>query len=77
MMKITCWMPWRTARHDRGVRSKLSVLENRFVRGYLRRQRRELRHHWGAEALEAGFGPLGIILVRRLAIGRVRRPVAP
>ena len=62
--------------HDRGVARALGAGEP-VVGGYLRRQRRELRRTGAREVLQAGLGQLGIILIRGIAIRRIRRPVTP
>ena len=62
-------------RHDSGVVGAVGVGEV-VVREYLRSQRCELRRAGARNGLKTGFNQLRIILIRRIAIRRIRRPVA-
>ena len=75
MMKITCWMPWRTAAMT-AASLALSVLENRLFVATCAVSVASWAGAGAREALEAGFGQLGIILIRFQAGFRPHRPVA-
>ena len=73
MMKITCWTPWRTAAMT-AASLALSVLENRLFVATCAVSVASCAAAGAREALEAGFGQLRIILIRRMQFGEFGGP---